>query len=342
MQRTGWHGASPGPFLYLVNALDSSVISHRISTDGSLTDRTSYPAESDARAAAIDPSHTRLYVVNFSTDTTTTFSIDASSGDLHFVVSLAGPSSACGFSIALAPFEQLAYVGNLVGTGGLSAYNIDATDGQLTEISGSPYQAGKTALFVAIHPGGDYLYFGYGSSGKIAVYTINSDGSESSINTAYTAGTQPQSARVDPSGKYLYVVNFRGNINAYGINQTDGTLAEMVGSPVLTTSILTSLAIDPSGRFLYVTRASGGGSEVLAYAIAADGSLSSTGAATCGTSPQCVTADTSGKFVYTANSGSNNVSAFSMDQVTGALAEFPGSHYAAGWKPMAVVATDTR
>jgi 6-phosphogluconolactonase len=334
--------ASPGPFLYVANALDSSIISYRISEDGSLTDKTSYPAESDAWAAAIDPSHTHLYVANFFTDTTTTFTINASSGDLHFVASLAGPSSAYGFSIAVAPSGQFAYVGSLGGTCGLSAYTIDATDGHLTEIAGSPYQAGESALFVAIHPGGGYLYCSYDNTGTIAAYKINADGSLSSINTAYAAGTQPQSARVDPSGKYLYVANFGGNIDAYGINQTDGTLTEITGSPVPTTSILTSLVIDPSGRFLYVTHASGGGSEVLAYAIAADGSLSSAGAAACGTSPQCVTFDASGQFVYTANSGSDNVSAFRRDQVTGALTELPGSPYAAGWKPMAVVATDTR
>jgi DNA-binding beta-propeller fold protein YncE len=56
-----------------------------------------------------------------------------------------------------------------------------------------------------------------------------------------------------------------------------------------------------------------------------------------GSQPYSVTVDPTNRFVYVANWGSHNVSAFKRDDKTGALTEIAGSPYATGWFPYAVV-----
>jgi 6-phosphogluconolactonase (cycloisomerase 2 family) len=49
--------------------------------------------------------------------------------------------------------------------------------------------------------------------------------------------------------------------------------------------------------------------------------------------------DRSGKLAYAPNSGSNNVSAYTIDATTGALAAVAGSPFAAGTFPCSVAIT---
>jgi len=58
---------------------------------------------------------------------------------------------------------------------------------------------------------------------------------------------------------------------------------------------------------------------------------------TAGNSPNDIAVDFSGKFVYVANGGSNDVSVFSINAVTGALTQITGSPFAAGAVPGSVV-----
>jgi len=55
-----------------------------------------------------------------------------------------------------------------------------------------------------------------------------------------------------------------------------------------------------------------------------------------GTSPLSVTVDPTGKFAYVANTGSNTVSAYTIDAKTGAFTEVTGSPFAAGTAPISV------
>jgi len=60
-----------------------------------------------------------------------------------------------------------------------------------------------------------------------------------------------------------------------------------------------------------------------------------------GTHPSAVTVDTLDKFVYVANQGSNNISAFALDATTGALTVVAGSPFAAGTEPSSVAVDPT-
>ena len=71
-------------------------------------------------------------------------------------------------------------------------------------------------------------YFAYVAnefSGNVSAYTINPTTGALTPIANYTAGTQPASVTVDPTGKFAYVANYGGaNVSAYRINSTTGAL----------------------------------------------------------------------------------------------------------------------
>src|SRR6266571_4996489 len=79
---------------------------------------------------------------------------------------------------------------------------------------------------------------------------------------------------------------------------------------------------------LFLTACGGGGGE--------GSPVSSVAPLAAAKDPVFVTVDPSGKFAYVANDESNNVSAFTINAVTGTLTAVAGSPFAAGTVPFAV------
>src|SRR5207244_6167986 len=132
------------------------------------------------------------------------------------------------------------------------------------------------------------------------------------ITSFFGASSITQSA-VDPSGRYLYVLDGgNGLVNAYSID-TSNTASKGSLTPLPTIaagSFPEGIAIDPTGTYVYVTN--NGDNTVSAYKIGTAGSLSSiTLSATFG-----LTAPGShaivGNFLYVPNddSAANSVSSF--------------------------------
>ena len=90
--------------------------------------------------------------------------------------------------------------------------------------------------------------------------------------------------------------------------------------------------------FAYVPNAFG--SNISAYTIKANGSLSPVGLPVgTGSVPWGAAVDPKGKFVYVTNLQSNNVSAYTMNVTSGVLTAVAGSPFAAGADPIPSVAT---
>ena len=176
-------------------------------------------------------------------------------------------------------------------------------------------------------------------------YVVNQSGATVSqltigSNGALTALTPPSvpcelranSLAVDPSGKYLYVVNERGATSAsYGsISQytigADGTLAPMTPPTIAKDYGPSDIAVHPSGKYAYAITfyyPSDGTKlrSVAQYTIGADGTLTpmSPGAvAITGSNPQFIAIHPSGNFLYVSD-GSGVVNQFTVDPNTGAL-----------------------
>lgn len=251
------------------------------------------------------------------------------------------------------------YVAN-EGTNNVSAYTIDGATGALTAAPGSPFPAGSAPISVAVDPTGKFAfaancgaaYFCLGGGpGNVSAYTI--DGTTGSLSAVpgspFPAGSNPVTATVDPTSRFIYVVNFgSNNVSAYTIDGTTGSLSAVPGSPFPAGSAPISVTVDPTGRFTYAANCGSsfcppfGPGNVSAYTI--DGT---TGALTAvvgspfpaGSVTDSVAVDPTGQFAYAVNFVSNNVSAYTINGATGALTEIPSSPFPAGAYPRGITVT---
>jgi 6-phosphogluconolactonase len=152
------------------------------------------------------------------------------------------------------------------------------------------------------------------------------------VGYVYTGpGSDPRSVVVTPSQAFLYVAEGSGGIAGYAIDNVEGGLTAVPGSPFLTGSEF-SLVMYPSGKFLIAVT----GSALIVYAI-----NSGTGALTLiqtvsDDSPTSAAIDPKGSFLFAANVNSNSVSAFTINQNTGILTPVAGSPFPSGPNPQSV------
>jgi 6-phosphogluconolactonase (cycloisomerase 2 family) len=232
----------------------------------------------------------------------------------------------------------------------ISAYTINRATGALTPIPGSPFAAPGS---ITVHPTGRFAYVTGGNN--ISVYSINSTGALTAIpDSAIVAGTSPTRVAVDPSGRFAYTANYgSNNVSAYTINSVTG--APVWISYAGQTSNAFQLASVATAPGLFTQNSSG--SEVARRfaalglrLVATPGTAAALRAAglttrmvfkvnegrpavpgspfAAGAYPFPVAVDPTGQLAYVPNSGSNNVSAYTINSATGALTPVPGSPFA--------------
>ena len=243
-----------------------------------------------------------------------------------------------------AGFNLIVYGSNFVLT---SVVQWDGSNRSTAFVSSSQLTAQITAADIA-------------TAGAATVAVVNpapGGGSSNSATLTITTagGNYPQSIAVDPSGKFAYVLNGGGSVDAdvsmYTINPTTGALAS-IGPPVSTDGFGVypgSISIDPDGKFAYVTNEGdpwgyedGANGSVVMYRIdATTGALTPTGTINgncpglCDPSPMIV--DPSGKFAYVVTGGAGipfNVAMYGIDATTGTLTSI--GTIAAGSVPVAL------
>jgi probable HAF family extracellular repeat protein len=149
-----------------------------------------------------------------------------------------------------------------------------------------------------------------------------------------------------PVNQFAYVADQgSGNILGYVVNNVNGKLTPVSGSPFTTgKSGSTSVAVDPAGKFLYATNQYAGDNDISGFRIDGDsGRLTPIPGSpfASGSGPTAVAIDPSGRFAYVANLGTNNVSAYTIEEKSGRLSPVTGSPFAAGTFPSAI-AVDPR
>ncbi len=154
---------------------------------------------------------------------------------------------------------------------------------------------------------------------------------------------------VTPTGivpRFAYVANSTDStVSMYTVNAVTGQLRH--NGYVTTGANPVSVSTDPSGKFAYVVNNSG----ITAYTINTNsGMLKRAATLVSGTGSASVTIDPSGKFAYVANYGSNDISAYSINAVTGALSQIAcsggasscnGSNFLAGTSPIYITIDPT-
>ena len=155
------------------------------------------------------------------------------------------------------------YVGTQSGL--LVGYSISTT-GALATLSGSPNQfatAGINAL--AVTPANTFLYAAVSGIGVYGLGIASTTGVTTLINSnALVQDVAPSALTVDPSGKYLLVAGLANGAAAVGeyVINSDGTLAEVTGSPISitfptgtdTTNLsVQNIAVAPNSSYVFVT-----------------------------------------------------------------------------------------
>ncbi len=249
-------------------------------------------------------------------------------------------------SVTVDPSGRFAYT---LGSNSISAYTIDASTGELTTITGSPYPspAGSGPKSITVDPSSKFVYVVNQDfndiGGSISAYTVDGNtGALTAVGSPFATGQGPASMAIDPSGRFAYVNNEfddpNGDISGYTIDATTGALTAMLGSPFLSASGAFAVAVAPSGEFGYVL-GDVSPEQITAFSIDATSGIPTKVAGSPftiggGISFSMVIAP-SGKFIYVVDGtfGGNDIVAVSVNTTTGALGPVSGSPFAAGDNP---------
>jgi 6-phosphogluconolactonase len=267
-------------FLYGVNSLSNDISLFSISTVGVIAEdipaggRTSVSPATVPRFLAIDPTGSLMYIANVGSNNISVFSIDPTSGTATQLPGSPFPIGITPLNMALSPSGQTLYVtgGGSGNFGVIEIFDVTGvTGGTVTPIPGPQIAPGRSPVGLAIDPTGSFLYTANKIDNTVSGYTINSDGSLTSIPGFPVSGplAGPQALLIDPSGKFLYVANAISNspnvasnlsafsISSSGSTQGGGALTLLGNSPFGTASQPSFIASDPNGKYLFVGNQAG-------------------------------------------------------------------------------------
>jgi len=294
-------GSNTGDFLYVANGANKYLAGFGVGSSGALSVLSGSPYNNGvaAQSLAVNPANTFLYV-----GTTSGIYVYAIESNGSITIQNNGSASA---EDVVATGMQVDSTGNYLLAVGISTalqaqaigiYQIDATSGLLTAVSGSPlslYTGPSASTPTVVTPTGllitannSYVYASLGTLG-VQVLTLGSGGALAAGATAtillpLSTSTSPsdQGTASDPNSAFLFVAEINTGLRVFSIG-TGGSLSEIAGSP---------------------------------YAV--------------GTGPTAALVDPTGSYVYVANKGSNNLSAFTLTPASGKLTAVAGSPFSSG------------
>jgi len=226
-------------------------------------------------------------------------------------------------------------------------------DGSLAPMGNPNFGTGSQPTAVVIHAPGDFAYITNFAGNNVTLLDVNKGNGELSVPVStlvippptppniFNTGIGPIAMAISPTDPFLYVLNQgAATISAFTIDPGTGDLGLISGPAVPTPVAPQSIAISPKGNFVFVASPSTGNVAVFAVSTAAGskGSLSAVGAPLnmgAGATPNFVTVDAGGRFLYVADTAHNTVLGFAI-QSGGTLAAIAGSPFAAGTQPKAI------
>jgi 6-phosphogluconolactonase len=223
------------------------------------------------------------------------------------------------------------------------------SDGSLTTKSTSKV-TGTFPTAAAIDTAGKFLYVtytyqtGYSATtpgpGGVTIFPINADNSLGTA-TNVNVGNNPVSVTTSNFNSFVYVLDQEVSPNAavlgFAENTSTGALTALPGTVISTVAGKTvatgytagtapsAIAEDPTSRFLYITDQAT--NQLYGKVVQANGALVSmvNGPFSTGLFPVAMTIDPRGKYLYVSNFNAKTVSAYAIDQATGAPSGSVGS-----------------
>lgn len=326
-------GASPvvyvhpnGTFIYATSATTNNLTAYSIeATTGRLNaiPGSPYPAPAPV-SIAFDPRGLFMYRL-LPTGVIKIDSVNATTGELTEVgqTILSGSPQ----SIVMYKSGRFLYTVNSTAGQGIVGYSVHPTTGALSALPGFPFTAFTAPTLNGVHPSGRFFYFRDSAINLANVVVNPSTGGLGLAPSGFHHVGSSLNTITHPSGRFHYGINAVSGIHVFSINTDTGAEAQITGSPVAVAGALTGY-FDPSGKYFYVATTSG--TRVLSYSV-----NQATGALTPlpgqpsanigrGTNGWLVSAFTNGltfhsDYAYSANAGDQSVSAFAINNATGAM-----------------------
>lgn len=271
---------SSGTIVYVANVGNTSVSTLSLNPEnGTLSSKsTDLVLPSTPYSLVMDPSEKYLFASSETTQQIHRMAID-SSGNISIIspaTSTSNPTAGAVGRLAFDATGKHLYVG-LTGAAanvsGIQGFNLDPLSGTLTSVG--VYSTNENNISVAVSPNGQFVYGANYFSQDVFPFVRNQTNGTLSIQTAVSAGSAPAYAIVDPLNRFLYVANSgigQGTISAYKIDQVNGTLTSISGSPFNSGFSPIGISIDQSGKYLYTSNTQDG--NVSGYTISETGALS--------------------------------------------------------------------
>lgn len=243
-----------GDYVYVTSGVSSTenyVAAFAVQGNGSLVQipGSPFPTQNDPVAAVIDPTGSFLYVSAFDAQSVDAYQIDKSSGALSPVpgepFAIPDGSGKCGaWDLAIEPGGKRLLAPEQCG-GNVAVFNINTSTGALTNAPYSPFvdpapsPEGLNLSSIAVDPQNRWWYLYEAipeeiEGGDLATLTAQ----DKAERTGEQCGDL---LRADPSGRFVYALgNTTGNgvcgaspgaILGYSVNQSNGTLTPLPGSP---------------------------------------------------------------------------------------------------------------
>ncbi len=270
-------------FLFVANYIDGTISVFQVQPlTGQLTQVPGSPfaGGSAIQGIALTPDNKFLYTAGSAVNA---FGVNQQTGSLTPIASY--PLSSGSGGVIVTPNGKFLY-----STGdGLYGFSIDSATGTLTAVPGSPFDSSVAFSGSAANPTSQYLYASTLIPNGVMAYSIQSDGSLLTLpGSPYTDPNSPFDVAIEPSGRFVYVVNYGGGVSGWAI-ASDGSLTSLPGSPYSTGGDASnSIAASADGRAIIVDNQAQ--STTASLAIQSDGSLLLAGTPQpAGTDPRGVT-----------------------------------------------------
>ncbi len=285
-------------------------------------------------AYVVDPNYTAVPSSNVSA-----YAINTATGALTAVAGSPFGGGSYPLGISADPKGNFVYIAGGNPRTGVSAFAIDPSTGALSLVTGSPFAGGNLADVV--DPSGRFVYSVDLSQNLWADLIDPASGSLSAIGSGpIPAGNDGQQLVTDPSGRFVYMPGLTASsIAGFTIDQSSGALSPISGSPFAfgAGSPYASMTFSPSGNFAYVASGGNGAAgTVTVFTIdQTSGALAPIAGSSVATGvyPQNPVTDSSGSFLFLANTDGGTISAYAINPTSGALTPVVGSPFVTGFGP---------
>lgn len=254
------------------------------------------------------------YVVNATSGLVNSYSINATTGFLNstgFVAAGAGPES-----MGISPSQKYLTVPNRSGND-ITQFSINQTNGSLTNIQ-TIASGGNIPLAMTYHPYKDIVYIR--NSLNVTTFLVNQVTGQLTLIGTAAASTGASSIGIDPFGNYLYVPNYNGRmIDLYQIDPVSGVPYPSVIQTIMSGANPRNVEILANGKNLYIVNDVE--NNISNYQLDSNSGLMNFVSLTTpfGLNARSIVSDPAGRFVYLTYQGSDVISIFGINPISGDL-----------------------